>query len=177
MQMPNCIATRQVHKGRVINVTVDRVDLPNGRPIDLDIVHHPGAAAVVPVDDNGDVHLVRQVRYAAGGWLLEVPAGKLEPREDPAACARREMEEETGVQAQTLIPMGFIWTSPGFCNEKIWLYLATGLTPSVQALDDDEVLTVVRMPLTQAIEQATHGEIEDGKSVCALLRARAFLQT
>lgn len=169
------VSQRDAWRGRMIGVTVDAVTLPNGRTVDLEIVRHPGAAAVVPVDADNNVVLVRQVRYAAGGWLLEVPAGKLDEGEAPEACAARELQEETGYRAKKLIPMGRIWTSPGFTDERIWLFLATELEPVPQALEADEVLTIERLPLREALERALRGEIEDAKSVCALLRAPRHL--
>jgi ADP-ribose pyrophosphatase len=165
------LSSREVFRGRTVHLDVDRVRLPNGNEMDLELIHHPGAAAVVPVLEGGDVLLVRQYRYATGGWLLEVPAGKLDPGESPETCAAREVEEETGYRPGELRPLGWIWTSPGFLDEKIWLFLATGLTPAQQGLGDDEVLSVERLPLQEAVDRAVRGEIHDGKSVCALLRA------
>jgi ADP-ribose pyrophosphatase len=165
------LGTREIYRGRTFDVDIDQVRLPNGREMDLELVHHRGAAAVVPVLDDGTVLLVRQYRYATGGWLLEVPAGKLDPGESPETCARRETEEETGYRPARLEPLGWIWTSPGFADEKIWLYLATGLESTQQVLGDDEVLSIERLPLKEAVEKAARGEIHDGKSVCALLRA------
>jgi ADP-ribose pyrophosphatase len=167
--------SRRVYSGRIVGLSVDRVRLPNGTECELELVRHPGAAAIVPVDDDGQVLLVRQYRYATGGWLLEVPAGTLGPGETPEACAAREVEEETGVRADRLVPMGWIWTTPGFTDEKIWLYLARGLTPARQGLDADEVLTVERLPLPAAVDLAVRGGIDDAKSISALLRAPHFL--
>ena len=160
-------------RGRMIDLSVDRVRLPNGAEAELEVVRHPGAAAVVPVTADGEVLLVRQYRYAVGGWLLEVPAGKLDPGEEPEACARRELEEETGWAAGTLEPLGFLWPTPGFADEKIWLFAARGLTRSRTNLQHDEVLSVVSMPLAEAVELASRGGIEDGKSIAALLRLAA----
>ena len=162
---------RAVFSGRVVNLSVDRVRLPNGNICELEMIRHPGAAAVVPVDTEGQVLLVRQYRYAAGGWLLEVPAGKLDPGESPETCAVREVEEETGFRPGDLVSLGWVWTTPGFTDEKIWLYLARDLVRTRQDLQSDEVLTVERFPLEQAVEMAAAGEIRDAKSVCALLRA------
>jgi ADP-ribose pyrophosphatase len=169
------LESRQVFRGRIVDLSVDRVRLPNGNVCELELIRHPGAAAVVPVDEHGNVILVRQYRYAAGGRLLEVPAGKLDGGEPPASCAARELQEETGFSANEFTPMGWIWTTPGFTDEKIWLFLATGLLPARQDLQDDEVLTVERMPLSEAVRRAEHGEIRDAKSVCALLRADLHL--
>jgi len=162
---------RKVYRGRIVDLSVDRVRLPNGHVSELELIRHPGAAAVVPVDRNGDVILVRQYRYATDGWLLEVPAGKLDDSEAPELCATREVEEETGYKTGRLIPMGWIWTTPGFTDEKIWLFLGTDLTPSQSSLQPDEILSVQRMPLEKAVDLARSGEICDAKSVCALLRA------
>lgn len=175
MQPARLLAKRPIHHGRVIDVSVDTVQLPNGNTIDLDLVRHPGAAAIVAIDADDTILMVRQYRYASGGWLHEVPAGKLDNQESPESCAARELEEETGVVAERLTPLGSIWTSPGFCDERIWLFLATGLRPTQQALEADEVLTILRMPFADAVKQAQRGEIDDAKSVCAILRAQHFL--
>ena len=170
------IERRSIYDGRVVRLSVDRVRLPNGNVAELEVIRHPGAAAVVPVDDEGRVLLVRQYRYAAGGWLLEVPAGKLDADEPPEVCARREVEEETGQRPGRLVSMGWIFTTPGFTDERIWLFLATGLHPTRQRLQHDEVLTVERLPLDEAVRRAASGEIRDAKSVCALLRTPTFLR-
>ena len=165
------LASRTVFSGRRIEVRVDRLRLPGGAEHDFEMIHHPGAAAIVPLLGSGEVLMLRQYRYATGGWLLEVPAGKLDPGEAPEACARREVEEETGHRPRDLDPLGWIWTTPGFTDEKIWLFLATGLEPTRQSLGRDEVLTLERLPLAEAVARAAAGEIHDGKSTCALLRA------
>jgi ADP-ribose diphosphatase len=165
------LGSREIFHGRTVRLDVDRVRLPNGREMDFEIIHHAGAAAVVPVLPNGKVLLVCQYRYATGGYLLEIPAGKLDPGEAPESCARREVEEETGYRPGELIPLGWIWTTPGFADEKIWLYLATNLKEARQDLQDDEVLTLEELPFAEAVEKAAAGEIHDCKTVCALLRA------
>jgi ADP-ribose pyrophosphatase len=174
-QPATLLARREIHPGKVVYLTVDRVQLPNDATVDLEMVQHPGAAAVVPVDDQGRVILVRQYRHATGGYLLEIPAGKLDDGEDPAVCAHRETEEETGLRVGRLQPLGWIWTTPGFSDEKIWLYLATELTPTRQNLEADEVLSIETLPFARACEMALDGTIVDGKSVCGLLRAQAHL--
>ena len=174
MSDPRVLASRKVHDGRIVKLFVEEVRLPNGHTVPLEIVRHPGAAAVVPVDGRGHVILVRQYRHATGGWLLEVPAGKLDhPGEPPEACALREVEEETGFRAGRLEPLGWIWTTPGFTDEKIWLFAARDLTPTRADLQPDEVLTVESLPLEEAVRRAGRGEIVDAKSVCALLRLGA----
>lgn len=168
------LGSRTVYQGRVVELYVDRVRLPHGGEADMELVHHRGAAAVLPFLDDERVLLLSQYRYATGGWLLELPAGGLEPDEEPAAAARRELAEETGHRLAAdgeLVPLGWIWTTPGFCDEKIWLYAARGLEPATQNLDRDEVLTVRTVPFAEAVEKARRGEIHDGKTVCALLRA------
>ena len=170
------LESRELYRGKIIDLFVDRVKLPNGNVCEFEMIRHPGAAAVVPVDADRNVVLVRQYRYAASGWLYEIPAGKLDEGEDPAVCAAREMEEEVGLRPGRLIPMGWIWTTPGFTDERISLYLATELVPSKQSLQSDEVLSVERMPLDEAVDLARRGEIRDAKSVCALLRAGHFLE-
>lgn len=172
MSDPVIVSSRSIHDGRIVKLALEEVRLPNGHTITLEVIKHPGAAAVVPLDHDGNVILVRQYRHATGSWLLEVPAGKLDhPGEPSEDCALREVEEETGYRAGRLSPLGWIWTTPGFTDEKIWLYLAQDLTPTRASLQPDEVLTVEKLPLAEAVRRAASGEIVDGKSVCALLRA------
>ena len=165
------LGTREIYRGRTFNVDIDKVRLPNGEEVELELVHHRGAAAVVPVLEDGTVLMVRQYRYATGGWLLEIPAGKLDNHESPETCAGREAEEEVGYRPTKLEPLGWIWSSPGFCDEKIWLYLATGLQEAKQELEHDEILHIERIPLDEAVEKAARGEIHDAKSAVALMRA------
>lgn len=167
---------RRAYDGLIINVDVDRVRLPNGTDVDLEVVRHPGAAAVLPVHADGTVLLVSQYRYAAGGTILEVPAGKLDPGEDPRSCARREVEEEAGVRAGHLHPLGWILTTPGFTDERIHLFAATELEETRQDLQEDEVLELVRMPFEEALEKAWSGAIQDAKSLCTLYRAQQAVE-
>jgi ADP-ribose pyrophosphatase len=170
------LASRSVHEGRVISLRLEEIELPSGRRSNLELIRHPGAAAIVPVTAAGEVLLVRQYRHATGGeWLLEVPAGKLDPGESPESCATRECEEETGFRPGNLTPLGWIWTTPGFTDERIWLYLATGLVAGRQDLQEDEALSVERLPLAEAVARALDGGIDDGKSIAALTRAAAHL--
>ena len=129
----------------------------------------------MPLTDDREVLLVRQYRYATQSWLLEVPAGKLDPGEGPERCAARELEEEIGHRPGQLVPLGWIWTTPGFTDEKIWLFLARRLQPAEQSLQEDEVLTVERVPFTEAVAMVHRGEICDSKSICALLLAESVL--
>lgn len=176
MEEGRCLESRPIYDGRVVRLSVDRVKIPDGREIELEVCHLSNAAAVVPVDAAGRAVMVRQYRYATGGWLLEVPAGKTDPGEDPETCAMREVQEETGYRASVLTPMGWILTGPGFTDERIWLYLATGLEEVGQHLDHDELLNVEHVELDRAVQMARTGEITDGKSICALLRAPYFLK-
>jgi ADP-ribose pyrophosphatase len=166
------LSRRDIYQGRTFNVEVDQVRLPNGKEVEMEIVRHRGACAVIPLLDDGTVIFVRQYRYATGGWLLEIPAGKLDSGESPETCARREVEEEVGYRADKLESLGWIWATPGFADEKIHLFLATGLEPTPQRLEEDEVLHIERIPLQEAIELAAGGDFHDSKSICALLRLR-----
>ena len=165
-------AIRDIYRGHVVHLTVEEVELPNGHRVELEIVRHPGAAAVAALDDTGAVTLLRQYRHAAGGFLWEVPAGKLDAGEAPAACAARELREEAGLEASTLEAVGAIVTCPGFCDEVIHLFVATGLRPVPQALGLDEVIdSVRRLPLDDALAMVRAGEIRDAKTIAALMHA------
>ena len=176
MESGKTLDHRSIYKGKVVDLSVDRVGLPNGEIAELEVIRHPGAAAMVAMGGEGEVYLVRQYRYATGTWLLEVPAGKLDVGESPGDCAPRELEEEVGVRASAWVSLGWIWTTPGFTDEKIHLYLARDLSPARQNLQADEVLSVVSMPFETAIEKVHEGEICDAKSVCSLLMAEQFLR-
>ena len=160
--------SKHIYSGVVVNLNVDTVTLPNGITIDLEIVRHPGAAAVVPLKDDGTVILIRQFRHAAGGFIYEIPAGKLHPGEDPKVCAVRELEEEIGYRTDKLELLSSIFTAPGFTDEVIHIYKATGLTIGRQQLDRDEVLEVIEMPLREAIRMIETGAIRDAKSIVGL---------
>lgn len=166
---------RTLHQGRFLDLRCDRVRLPNGAVSELEIITHPGAAAIVPLTSSREVVLLRQYRHATGEWLLEVPAGKLSPGEDPADCAARELEEETGLVAGRLDELGWIWTTPGFTDERIWLYLARDLEPGRQSLEPDEVVEPRTLPWDEALERVATGGIRDAKSVSSLLLADRFL--
>lgn len=160
--------TKRMYTGIVINVNIDTVTLPNGLTVELEVVRHPGAAAVVPLKDDGTVILIKQFRHAAGGFIYEIPAGKLHPGEDPTACAARELEEEVGYRPGKLELLSSIFTAPGFTDEVIHVYKATGLTIGRQQLDRDEVLDVIEMPLLEAIRMIETGAIRDAKSIVGL---------
>lgn len=170
------MSERRVQRGAQFELITDRIALPNGRSVLLDLLKHPGAAAVVPFLDDGRVLLIRQYRFATGGYLLEVPAGKLDPGEAPEACAERELEEETGYRAGRLERLGAIWPSPGFTDEKIHLFAASELRPTAQRLEPDEVIELVPMALDEALRRVREGEIEDAKTGMALLLAAERLR-
>jgi ADP-ribose pyrophosphatase len=170
------IDRKVIYEGRVIKVSVDTVDLPNGVRVPLEIVRHPGGAAAVAVDENQRVCLLRQYRHAAGGYIHELPAGKLEPDEPPEMTARRELVEEGAVQAAHWSGLGAYFSSPGVFTEVIHLYLATGLTPAAGGAEPDEVFQVEWWPMQQAVERALDGELTDAKTVIGILRAAARLK-
>lgn len=167
---------RQVFDGRLLNVAVESVRLPNGRVRTIEIVRHPGGAAALPIDADGNVVMVRQYRHPVGQWLLEIPAGKLDGGEPPEVCARRELEEETGYKPVQLLELGSVVTAPGFSDERIWLFLATGLQTGRQDLESGEVIRVERIPFEEALRMARLGEIRDAKTVCALLLAEGRIR-
>jgi len=164
------MSDRRVARGAQFEMITETVELPNGRRVALDLVHHPGAAAVVPFLDDERVLLIRQHRHATGGALMEVPAGKLDPGESPEACAARELEEETGYRPGRLERLGSIWTTPGFCDEVIHLFAAYDLEPTQQRLEPDEIIELVPTPLAEALD-ALDGPVVDGKTATALLLA------
>ena len=167
--------SREIYRGRVVQLFVDAVTLPNGAQTEIEVIRHPGAAAVVPLDWNGDVLLIKQYRHAAGGFIYEVPAGKLDAGETPEACAARELVEEAGVEVGLIDRLGSILTTPGFTDEVIHLFLARDLAPAAQRLDADEVLHVERVSLARALAMCVSGELRDAKSICALYLADRFL--
>lgn len=166
--MTGRVMNRNIFSGKVLTLNIDTVTLPNGITIDLEIVRHPGAAAVVPLKDNGAVVLIKQFRHAAGGFIYEIPAGKLHPGEDPLHCATRELEEEIGYVAGRLDHLTSILTAPGFTDEVIHIYKATHLTAGRQQLDRDEVLEVVEVSLEESIKMVNAGTIRDAKTIVGL---------
>ena len=163
---------REIYVGRVVTLVLRDVAGQNGRPYVREIVEHAPAAAVVAIDDHDDILLVRQLRPAVEQVLLELPAGILDPGEDPVTCARRELEEETGYTAARLEPLIRFYPSPGFCTELLHVFVAEGLRACTGQPDEDEDLELVRMPLSEAMELLRRGEITDSKTVVGLL---AFL--
>jgi ADP-ribose pyrophosphatase len=159
-----------VHRGRSIVVQVEQAELPDGLRVELDVVRHPGAAAVVPFESDDVVLLIRQYRHAAGGTIWEVPAGKLDG-DAPEVCARKELEEEAGRRAGRLEKLGSILTTPGFSDEVIHLFAAFDLEEVPHRREIDEVMEVVEVPLARALDMIESGELRDAKSALALLHA------
>jgi ADP-ribose pyrophosphatase len=168
------IERRDIFEGRVIKVSVDTMDLPNGVRLPLEIVRHPGGAAVVAIDTEDRVCLLHQYRHAAGGYIHELPAGKLEPGEPPDVTVRRELAEEAALSAAHWESLGAYFSSPGVFTEVIHLYLATGLSPAAAVPEADEVLEVEWWPLTVAVQKALNGELADAKTIIGILRAASL---
>lgn len=163
------ISTSYLYRGKIINVRQDRVKDARGRDAFREVVEHPGAVAVLAVNENDEAVLVRQHRQPAGEVLLEIPAGKLEPGEEPLACARRELIEETGLEAATWQDINCFYTSPGFCDEKIYLFLAENLSKgTASTADPEENIKKEAVPLSRAGEMIADGRIRDGKTIVAL---------
>ena len=172
------VATRRVYTGRVVSLDVDTVRFPNGVTGELEMIRHSGASAVVPLlempGEPEKVLLIRQYRYAAAGFLFEIPAGRLEDGETPENCAHRELKEETGYTAGRMVALTAIYTTPGFTDEIIHLFLATDLSPGKSALEADEILELKAVPMSEALEMIQAGEIRDGKTISALLFVAQF---
>ena len=165
------LSTETVFEGKIVTVRVDAVSLPNGVKVVREVVEHRPAVAIVPFDDNGEVILVSQFRYPVGEQLLEVPAGIIEVSETPEQCADRELQEEIGYRAREMRSLGSFWTAPGFSDELMYAFIATGLEPSRLESDEDEDITVVRVPVSRIREMIEAGEIRDSKTIAALLMA------
>ena len=169
-ELPKIVSSQKVFSGRVFNVTVDTVregELTYQR----EVVHHHGSAVILPVFDDGTVALVRQYRHPAVRYLLEAPAGSLDDGERPEDGAARELQEELGLTAGRLEKLSEFFVSPGFCEEKMWVFLATELTEGAQNPEEDELLEVVRLPIDEALEMISSGEIQDAKTIIGLMLA------
>jgi ADP-ribose pyrophosphatase len=162
--------------GQVVNLGIEEVGLPDGRTLSLEVVRHPGGAAVAALDEADRVCLLRQYRHAGGGWIWEVPAGKLEAAEDPRETARRELEEEAGLRARSWTDLGSILTTPGFCDEVIHLYLAREIELTPPRHQAHELIEVHWVSFAQALGWARSGEIRDAKTVAALFRASGYVE-
>jgi ADP-ribose pyrophosphatase len=164
------VSTKQIYSGRVVNLDIHEVVLPDGQHSKREQVRHPGAVAVVALDEAQNVLLVKQFRLAANRDMVELPAGTLYPEEPPHECAEREMQEETGFKPNKIEPLGGFFVAPGYTTEFIHLFLGTELIPSVLPKDSDEFIEVVRLPFAEAIQMVESGEIMDGKTINGLLR-------
>jgi len=165
-----------IFEGKIVRLRRDIVEVPGGAHAVREVVDHPGGVGIIPVDDKGNVMMVRQFRYPIGRVALEIPAGKLEPNEDPRLTAERELSEEVGVTAGKLTYLGHAYASPGFSGEHIHLYLAENLTFGESHPEEDEFLQPERIPLDELVEMALDGRLHDGKSVIGVLRAAAAIK-
>ena len=164
--------TTNIYQGRIFDVFVEEVALPNGVVKNREVLRHPGAAAMVPVFDNGHIALIKQFRHAVGDYLWEIPAGTLEAKETPLECAQRELVEEIGYKATDFERLTEILPAPGYTDEHIHIFLATGLTEAEQDLDDDEVLELRPTPFEKTLDMIMEGKIQDAKTIVGLLLAR-----
>jgi len=165
-----------LHQGRVFKLIREKIALPNGTTIDLDIIRHPGAAAMVPLKDDGSLVMVRQYRHAVGDYIWEIPAGTLDPGESPLECAKRELIEEIGYSARRWEELGAIIPVPGYSDEKIHIFLAADLHIARQNLDPDEILDVREIPFHKAFDMIDKGEIRDSKTISSLFLAKRKLE-
>jgi ADP-ribose pyrophosphatase len=169
-ETPDLLDSKPAFSGRVFDVTVDTVR-EGDKTYVREVVHHPGSAVILPAFDDGTIALVRQYRHPAVRYLLELPAGTLNHKERPEEGAARELEEELGLVAGKMEKLSEFFVSPGFCEEKMWLYLATDLTETQQRLEEDEMIEVARLPIDRALQMITDGEIEDAKTIIGLMLA------
>jgi ADP-ribose pyrophosphatase len=163
-----CNRSSLIRKGRVFDFYTENITLPNGVTVDMEIIRHPGAAAIVPLMEDDSVLLLKQYRHAVGGFIWEIPAGTLNPGEDARRCAERELTEETGYTARNFEKLAQITPLPAYSDERIHLFLATGLTKASQRLDEDELLSVHRVAMREAIKMIAEGEIQDAKTIIGL---------
>lgn len=171
------VSSEEIFHGKIVHLFRDQVRLPNGKVTTREVIRHPGAAAVVPLTEEGNVILVRQYRYPFAQVMLEIPAGKLDPGEDPLVCARRELTEETGYEAEEFVSLGVFYPSVAVIDEQIHLYLARGLTFRATNPDADEFLNVEQRPLSAMVEEVMRGVVPDGKTQAAILKAWYLLQS
>ena len=169
------LTSETVYQGKIVTVLVDQAQLPNGKQAQREVVLHPGGVAVLPLDQDGMVTLVQQYRYPFHQLLLELPAGKLDGEEEHRVAAARELSEETGLEAGEWTYLGCILASPGFCNEKLHMYLARDLRRSASHPDDDEFLNVVTLPFQELVQRVMDGTLEDAKTVATVLKTKVLL--
>lgn len=175
-ELPLPPTSKLIYQGRILQFSIDSLTLPNGKAVELEVLRHPGGAAIVALDEHNQVCLLRQYRHAAGGWLWELPAGKLESGENPQTTAKRELVEEAGLQAARWDTLGKVIVSPGFCDEVIYLYLARDLTVVPAQPEDDELFEVHWIPFEQALEQVHDGTLLDAKTMLGLTLAEKYIQ-
>ncbi|MCF2556792.1 NUDIX hydrolase [Fournierella massiliensis] len=168
------LSVQEIFSGHVVRLTLDKVELENGRSAMREVVHHRGGACIAALTEKDELYLVRQYRYALGQELWELPAGKLEEGEDPFEAAKRELEEECGLKADQYIDLHPFYPTVGYCSEVIYTWLARGLHPVPMHLDEDEFLTPTKMPLEEVCRMVLDGEIRDGKTVAAVLKIKAL---
>lgn len=169
------IDRKEVYKGKIFTVAEDTIEFEDGKIAKWDLVLHNGAAAIVPLTEDGDVILVKQFRNAEDGEVLEIPAGKLEKGEDPFECAKRELEEEVGYKSNNIQKICSMYSAVGFSDEKLHLYIATDLIPGKQSLDEDEYIQIEKYPLKEAVKMIFTGEIKDSKTIVGLLAVNEML--
>ncbi len=171
------VSSKNIFDGHVLHVRVDDISLPDGRPAFREYCHHNGAVCVIPVTDEGEIICVRQYRYPMHEALIEIPAGKLDtPDEDPTSAALRELREETGAACKVITPLGIYYGSPAILDEKIYMYLAEGLTFGDTEFDEDEFIEIVKIPLSHLVDMVLEGKIPDGKTQAAVLRVNEILR-
>ncbi len=169
--------TTMIHKGRVFELIRENITLGNGFTMDIDLIRHPGASAIVPFLDDGTIVMIRQYRHAIGKYIWEIPAGTLDKNESPLDCAKRELTEETGFIASDWTKLGEITPLPAYSNERIHIYLAKTLTSATQNLDDDEMLEIHKIKWDRVMQMLSKGEIQDGKTISALCLAKLKLES
>ncbi len=167
--MEKTLKSEWIYRGRVVNLKIDEVELPNGRKSKREIIVHKGAAAILPIDDEENIIMVKQFRKPAEKVLLEIPAGTLEEGEDPLECAKRELIEETGFGAKEFIPLISFYSTPGFTTEKLYIYIAKGLYAESGEMDFDEFIEIEKIPFDKALSMVLEGKIEDAKTIIGIL--------
>ena len=168
---------KSIYKGHIVDLGIETATVPDGRKIDLEIVRHPGGSVIIAVDEKRRVCMIKQFRHAANGWIWELPAGVRDNAEDPEYTARRELKEEAGIEAASWLSLGSLLSTPGFCDERLHLYLAQRLSLGTHAREADEFIEVHWLAMDQAVQMAAQGEIDDAKTIVGLFRAQQLLRS